>query len=182
MLENMGAAAWGLFPEGTTIEMIASKQTDSYQVYDKRIFRANSEISKAILGQTMTMDDGSSLSQAKVHETVADEIAEMDRDFIRDWVNDILFPFCMKHGWPLNGFEFDWDDAREYTVEEMQGIEEMLLDHYDIDPQYFIDKYGVKIIGKREFKPVDNQYQVQEKKLDKNKKKSLSYHPPTFYD
>jgi hypothetical protein len=150
MLDNMGAAAWGLFPEGTSIEVIGSKQGDAFEVYDRRIVRANSEISKAILGQTMTMDDGSSLSQAKVHESVAEEIAKMDREFIKDIVNDSLFPFLIKHGWPLQGYYFDWDEAYNYSPKEMKEIEDMLLRYYDIDQNYFIDKYGIKIIGKKQ--------------------------------
>ncbi|HLO92428.1 MAG TPA: DUF935 family protein [Lentimicrobium sp.] len=179
MLEKMGAAAWGLFPEGTSIEVIGSQQRDAFKVYDQRIIRANSEISKAILGQTMTMDNGSSRAQALVHEDVADDIAEDDRDFIRDVVNDDLFPFLIKHGWPLKGFKFDWDDAHEYSPEEMKDIEEMLLKYYDVEPEYFIDKYGVKIMGKKEIKPTD-----QQDPLNKNnqKKKLSSQQTEDFYD
>lgn len=182
MLEQMGSAAWGLFPEGTSIEIVGSKQGDAFEVYDRRIVRANSEMSKAILGQTMTMDDGSSLSQAKVHEDVADDVAETDRDFIRDIVNDLLFPFLVKHGWPLKGFRFDWDDAHEYSPSEMKDIEEMLLDYYDIDPDYFVDKYGVKIIGKKEA-PVLNVPDPQGTDPKNNQKKKLSLPDPEgFYE
>lgn len=149
MLDQMGSAAWGLFPEGTSIELIGSKQTDAYEVYDKRVERANSEISKAILGQTMTMDDGSSLSQAQVHENVADDINDADRTFIHDVINDDLIPLLIKHGWPLEGLRFEWDDSYNYNEEEMRQIEQMLLNHYDVDPNYFMEKYGVKIIGSK---------------------------------
>lgn len=150
MLDQMGSAAWGLFPEGTSIEMIGSKQTDSFEVYDKRIMRANSEMSKAILGQTMTMDDGSSLSQAKVHENVADDVNDADRTFIHDVVNDELIPLLIKHGWPLKGLRFEWDDSYYYSAEEMKEIENMLLTHYEVDPNYFMEKYGVKITGTKQ--------------------------------
>lgn len=150
MLDQMGSAAWGLFPEGTTLELVGSKQADAYEVYDKRIARANSEMSKAILGQTMTMDDGSSLSQAKVHENVADDVNDADRTFIHDVVNDDLLPLLVKHGWPLKGLKFEWDDSYNYTAEEMRNIESMLLTHYEVDPAYFIEKYGVKITGAKE--------------------------------
>lgn len=182
MLEQMGSAAWGLFPEGTSIEMIGSKQGDAYEVYDKRIIRANSEMSKAILGQTMTMDNGSSRAQALVHEDVADDIAEDDRDFMRDVINDDLFPFLIKHGWPLKGFRFDWDDAREYSTSEMKEIEDMILKNYDVDPEYFIDKYGVKIIGKKEVKAPIVDPEVDPKKQNTQKKKLSSPDPEDFYE
>ncbi len=180
MLDKMGSAPWGLFPEGTTIELIANSVRDSYMVYDQRVIRANSEISKAILGQTMTMDDGSSLSQAKVHENVADDVAEMDRDFIKDWVNDVLFPFCIKHGWPLNGYLFDWDDAYEYTPEEMKNIEEMLLAHFDIDPMYFTEKYNIKIIGKKEQQAFNQKEEGPGAGKTTPQKKKLNYNLPEW--
>lgn len=181
MLETMGASAWALFPEGTTIEIISSKQGDAFEVYDRRIIRANSEMSKGILGQTMTMDDGSSRSQALVHEDVADEIAKADRDYIRDIVNDRLIPFLIKHGWPLKGYRFDWDDSRTYTPEEMKNIETMILEYYDVDAQYFIDKYGVKITGVRQSIQV-KQEGAQGLEQGSQQKKKLSSSPPEeFY-
>lgn len=66
-LQNMGAAFWSLFPEGTDIEIKESSRGDAYNVYDKRVDRCNSELSKAVLMQTMTIDSGSSLSQSEVH-------------------------------------------------------------------------------------------------------------------
>ena len=60
MLANMGAAAWGLFPDGTDIDIKESSRGDAFNVYDKRIDRANSEMSKGVLNQTMTIDSGSS--------------------------------------------------------------------------------------------------------------------------
>lgn len=150
MLENMGFASWGIFPEGTEVKLMEQKQSDAFRVYDYRIIRANSEMSKGILGQTMTMDDGSSLSQAQVHEDVADDIAEDDTDFILDVLNDDLLPFLISHGFPFTNRKIGFDETIDYTVTEMKDIEEMLLGEYDVDPQYFIDKYGVAITGKKE--------------------------------
>lgn len=147
MLDSMGSAAWGLFPEGTTLNLVGNSQSDAYEVYDKRIIRANSEMSKAILGQTMTMDDGSSLSQAQVHADVAEQIKDADKITLHDVINDDLLPLLIKHGWPVDGLTFEWDDTYSYSPEEMKAIEEMILNNYDVEASYFEDKYGVKISG-----------------------------------
>jgi hypothetical protein len=47
----------------------------------------------------------------------------------------------------VQGHTFEWDDSAEYTPEQMQDIEQMLLNNYEIDPQYFIDKYNITITG-----------------------------------
>ncbi|NJM13982.1 MAG: DUF935 family protein [Bacteroidales bacterium] len=149
MLENMGAAAWGLFSDGTEIEIKETSRGDAFEVYDKRIERANLEMSKAILGQTMTMDNGSSKSQSIVHERVAEDITNSDARDVMDIINTRLIPFLVTHGWKLDGSEFLWDDTYEFSPQELINVESMLLNNYDIDPQYFAEKYNITILGKK---------------------------------
>lgn len=153
MLQDMGSMAWGLFSEGTEIEMVESQHKDAYNVYDKRIDRANSEISKGILGQTMTIDSGSSLSQSEVHLQVFNNLVDADADFIRDLVNDRLLPRMLAHGYPIQGLRFAWDEGMDYTPEQQVAYETMLADRYEIDPTYFADKYNIPILGKKEVAP-----------------------------
>ena len=150
MLEKMGAAFFGVFPEGTEIEIKETTRGDAYNVYDKRIDRANSEISKGTLNQTMTIDSGSSLSQSEVHLEVFEDVVEQDRKFLRNTINNKLIPFMIRHGFPLEGLTFEWDDTVEYTPEQIRQVEQMLIQGgYEIDPDYFKEKYDIDIIGKR---------------------------------
>lgn len=148
MLDKMGASSWGVFPEGTSIEIVETTKGDAFNVYDKRIERANSEMSKAILGVTMTMDNGSSKSQAQVHENVTDDIAAADADFLADLVNDKLKPVMNRHGFKLENYRFEFDESYEYTPTEMLEVEKMLLEYYDVDPVYFIEKHNIPITPK----------------------------------
>lgn len=150
MLEELGAAGWALFPEGTTIEIKESTRGDAYNVYDKRILLANSEISKGVLGQTMTIDNGSSHSQSETHLEVFENICAADAKLIKYVINDSLIPKMIKHGFPLQGRVFDWDDAATYSPAEQRELERMLLQYFDIDPQYFIDKYKIPILGQKQ--------------------------------
>ncbi|MDR2131007.1 MAG: DUF935 domain-containing protein [Odoribacteraceae bacterium] len=149
MLAGMGAAAWGLFPEGTDIEIKETTRGDAFNVYDRRVERCNSEISKGILGQTMTIDNGSSLSQSETHLDILDNICRADATMIRYIVNDRLIPLMITHGFPLRGVTFDWDEAAGYTPAEQREIERLLLQQYDIDPAYFTNKYKIPITGKK---------------------------------
>lgn len=56
------------------IEAVRSASGNYDDVYD----RMDAAIAKVILSQTMTTDDGASLSQAKVHEGVADAVVNSD--------------------------------------------------------------------------------------------------------
>lgn len=149
MLSSMGAAAWGLFPDGTDIDIKETTRGDAFNVYDKRIDRANSELSKGILNQTMTIDNGSSLSQSEVHLEVFENVVEKDADLVKDIVNDQLLPRMVRHGFPVKGLHFEWDDSIDYTPEQQLEYEKMILDRFEVDPKYLIDKYGVPIIGEK---------------------------------
>ncbi len=54
-------------------------------------------ISKIIIGQTMTTDDGASLSQAQVHKVVADRIIKADAELICEGLNDTIVKWLC--GW-----------------------------------------------------------------------------------
>lgn len=152
MLAKMGAAFYGVFPNDTEIEIKESSRGDAYNVYDKRIDRANSELSKGVLNQTMTIDSGSSLSQSQVHLEVFENVIADDQKLVRNVVNNKLIPFMAKHGFPVVGYTFDWDDTVIYTPEHIREVERMLITGgYEIDPKYFADKYGIEITGKKDF-------------------------------
>ena len=154
MLAGMGTAFYGVFPEGTDIEIKETSRGDAYNVYDRRIDRANSEISKCILNQTMTIDSGSSLSQSEVHLEVLENVVAADEKFLKNMVNNKLLPFMLRHGFPVEGLYFDWNPTPAYTPEQMKDVEQMLINGgYEIDPEYFTNKYSIPITGRSSQNP-----------------------------
>lgn len=153
MMANMGTEFWGLFQEGTEIEVVESTKGDAFNVYDKRVDRANSELSKLIIGQTMTIEDGSSLSQSETHLQVFENLVESDRGMLRDIINNQLIPRMIKHGFPLQGLRFDWDDSVDYTPEQQHAYEELVLNNYEVDPSYFEEKYSMPVGERRNVTP-----------------------------
>lgn len=143
MMENMGAKAWGVFDDTTDIELVESSRGDAFNVYDMRVERANSELSKLVLNQTMTLDDGSSLSQSQTHLKVFSNLIESYCDTFRDIVNGQLLPRMAMHGFPVKGLSFEWDDPVDYTPEQQVAFETMVLNNYDVPGSYFEDKYGI---------------------------------------
>ena len=74
-------------------------------------------------------------------------------DTLKDVVNDKLIPLMILNGFPLDGFSFEWNDAYEFTPDEMFKVEELVAKNYEVDPQYFVDKYGIPILGKKKEQP-----------------------------
>lgn len=149
VMDNMGAAFWGVFPEDTKISFQESSRGDAYNVFDKRLDRCDKEISKIILSQTMTIDNGSSLSQSEVHLKIFDHICASDAKRIGYIINDRLLPLMVSSGFPVKGLTFAWDYSDEMTEAEMREQERVILQYYDVDPEYFTRKYNVPIIGRR---------------------------------
>jgi phage gp29-like protein len=75
-----------VIPEGMALELLeAARQGAS--THDKVVAQMNSAIAKVILSQTMTTDDGASLSQAKVHEGVKLDVIRGDADLVNESFN-----------------------------------------------------------------------------------------------
>lgn len=147
MLEDMGRAPWGVFGTDTDIQIVETAKQDSFNVYDKRMDRIDREISKLVFGQTMLMDNGSSLSQAQVHQQLAEMISDSDRRFLATHMNEALIPFLITHGYPFNGLQFKWDDANELSFEEQLKVDQWLVQNFEVDLEYFKEKYNGKIVG-----------------------------------
>lgn len=156
MMADMGTDFWGIFPDGTDIEVVESSKGDAFNVYDKRIDRANSELSKLIIGQTMTIEDGSSLSQSQTHLEVFENIVEADAKMLADIVNNQLIPRMIRHGFPLQGRHFEWDESIDYTPDQQLAFETAIADRYEVDPKYFAEKYNMPVGERRNnFAPAD---------------------------
>ena len=145
MLDSAGSNLAMVVSAETDLQVIESGKGDAFNVYDKRIDRANSELSKLSIGQTMTIEDGSSLSQSETHLKVFENIVEADRDMLRDIVNNQLLPRMARYGFPVKGLRFEWDDAVDYTPEQQIAFETIIADRYDVDPSYFAEKYGMPV-------------------------------------
>lgn len=151
-LEKMGAAQYIVTSDGTEIEIKESSRGDAYNVYDRRVDRCNSELSKVVLNQTMTIDDGSSKAQGVVHLEIFDRTTESDAVMCAHIVNGRLLPLMALHGFPVKGLRFQFNNAASYTPAEQREIERLLLEYYEIPAEYFTDKYGVTIEKPREAK------------------------------
>lgn len=146
-LETMGTAAYAILDKQTDIEIKESNRSDAYHIYLEKVNAANREISKRILGQTMTMDDGASLSQAKVHSDMLKEVHASDLTELSDWVNDTLFPVLRIHGFDIpEGYTFAAQDHEVISPRDKIAIDQALLNAgYNLDPGYIENFYGTPL-------------------------------------
>lgn len=108
---SIGSDFGAVIPESAILEIIESKTTQSTSdTYEKLANFVNKEISKLILGQTMTSEEGASYSQAQVHNAVREDIAKADIRQIMETVNaQLIVPYC----------KFNFGELEEYPRFEL---------------------------------------------------------------
>lgn len=98
---NIGTDAAGVIPESMRVEFVeAGKAAGGQELFQRLAEWLDKQVSKAVLGQTMTTDDGASLSQAQVHNDVRLDILRADVRQLANTLNrDLVIPFIqLNHG------------------------------------------------------------------------------------
>ncbi|MCC5911331.1 MAG: DUF935 domain-containing protein [Clostridiaceae bacterium] len=156
----IGSDAAGIIPENASIEFKESSKTSSINVFESLANFCNKEMSKAILGQTLTTEMGTSGSYAasQTHDGVRQDLVEADckalaqtvlRDLIRPLV---LFNFGETKRLPYIKFHCEPPEDLEKTAKTYQVlIGEIGL---PVATEYLYDKFGIP-------KPEDGQEVVQ---------------------
>ncbi|MCC3159506.1 DUF935 domain-containing protein [Hymenobacter sp. 15J16-1T3B] len=152
MLRNMGRAAYAILPPGASNFQYHQPQTFQQGVFAGMIDYPNREMSKAVLGQTMTTEDGSSRSQGEVHERVAEKYTQADKTYLRNLIMWKLWDKLLVHGYPVAGFEFKWDDTEQLKKKELWDIVQGVMQHsgYRVPAQYIKDNFGIEVEEKPE--------------------------------
>ena len=102
---NLGSDAAAVIPEGMMIEFVDGvKGTGGESLFERIADWFDSQLSKGILGQTMTADNGSSQSQATVHNEVRGDICDADAEQLAETLErDLVIPYIdLNHGTQAN--------------------------------------------------------------------------------
>ncbi len=92
---NIGSDAAAVIPQNMAIDIKeASGKAASAAIFESLAAYMDKQISKLVLGQTMTADDGSSQAQATVHDDVREDILVADGQDLADTINEYFIkPF-----------------------------------------------------------------------------------------
>ena len=150
MMEEMVSAHYAILQGDEKIEIADLKQADAFKVFNEFIERANSEMSKRVLGATGTVDEKAFVGGAKVHQEVANDRHESDKLFAKNIINKYLFPMLIELSpvyAALKDHFFDWDDFNEMEQETMIDKAVSLSQYYTLDIAYLSEKTGIPILG-----------------------------------
>ena len=147
-LTGMIADAVAIAPEGAEISIqTASDKKGGSDVHQAYIQMANSEISKAVLGQTLTTEIGErgSYAAASAHNLVREDIAAADRRRISAAFNRLaavytFYNFCVDAVPPLFQFVKD-EDLQTDRAERDTKLYQL---GWKPKKEYFIREYGMQ--------------------------------------
>jgi len=150
MMKEMGSNAWAVIDKNDEIELLNGQASGgNEEMFDTPIKRANSELSKLILGQTGTTDEKSFSGSANVHERVLEQVIESDTSFIEDVYSDKLVPLLNVHGLGFEDKKIIIRNDDKIEIEDKAEIDLKLMEHYDIDPEYIEKEYGTPVEEKQ---------------------------------
>lgn len=120
---ELGSDAAAVIPQEMVLELVESgSKSASTDLYHRLIDYLDRQVSKAVLGQTMTTDSGSSgsLAQAKVHEQVRRELLEADaRAMAATLTRDLIAPIVrlnLGEDAPLPSLKLLVEDPEDLTA------------------------------------------------------------------
>ncbi|MDQ8012029.1 MAG: DUF935 family protein [Flavobacterium nitrogenifigens] len=139
--------------------------------FDKLIERANSEMSKRVLGGSGLTDEKSFVGSSEIQFRLAKDRFESDKLLVKNIINEQLIPRLIKIS-PvysvLQGHYFEWDNTTTQTPKEVAEILAILATLFELDPEEVSQKTGFKILGQK-----TNALPTSEQ-TEEDKKKSLN--------
>jgi phage gp29-like protein len=116
---NIGTDAAAVIPKHMDIEFVQNTSGGgSHPIFENLARYVDEQISKAVLGQTMTTDNGSSQAQANVHNDVRHDVAKSDARGVTGTLNrDLVVPAVLFNFGAVEGFP-----KIQITVEEPEDI------------------------------------------------------------
>jgi len=129
----------------------------SYEAFKKD---TNQDMSKAFLGSTMVLEDGSSRSQAEVHDNNTESFIRAKAVWIENIINEELIPKMQGLGLDISvDYTFKWVYAQKMTSKDWTEIIAQLSPHYDFEEKEITEKIGMRVDKKEQTEVNINQNQ-----------------------
>lgn len=143
-LVQLGTDAAGILPEGTSIEFNESQKTTSINLYETLARYCDEQISKAVLGQTLTSDSGSSgsFAQSKTHNEVRHDLTSADCKALASTLKRDLIKPLVRYNFGNVGIPTIRFDCKE--AEDLKAESEIL--------DNLVNKIGLKISSSYAYK------------------------------
>lgn len=164
--DSIGSLATFIHGKDTELQLReAGNKTGSADVYERLVERCNSEISKLVLGNTLTTESSEKGTQAlgTVHKKVEESVARADREYVLNVLNYDMTDIFSHMGINTAGGKFCFPEKKDVDPNTEMSVLTQLHTTFSlpIDDDYLYEKFGVE-----KPKDYDKQklHQLEEKK------------------
>ena len=146
--ENQGGAGVYIHSAESQLNLKESgNKSGTADLYERLCERCNSEISKLILGNTLTTEASNTGTQAlgTVHKKVEDRVAESDRQYVLDVLNYDMTDIFVALGINTGNGEFFFPDTTEVDLTAKAGMLVQLKETFKlpISDDYLYEEFGI---------------------------------------
>lgn len=148
--DEQGGASVFICPEGTNLEFPeAGNKTGTSELYSSFVDRCNAEMSKAVLGNTLTTEASETGTQAlgTVHQKVEDGLIEQDGLFILNLLNYEMTDIFASLGVNTTGGEFVYVEAEDTAAVKAKAelLEKAVtVFHLPLDDDYLYEQLKIE--------------------------------------
>jgi SPP1 gp7 family putative phage head morphogenesis protein len=164
-LENRGSNGGIAVPIGSEFELKDSAKAGNYQAFEMHAAFHNKEISKLFLGQTMTTEAGSSLSQSQTHLDTEREVIAHYKMGVEFDLNDKFKHILSLHGYDLGEGVLAYDHNEKLNLAQLSDVLAKLQPFIDIPPSFIYERFSIPEPTAAEANAINAQ---KEKQVQKN--------------
>ena len=148
MMRDMGSAAWFII-DGTEEFDFAKGADTNGDVYANLIQLCTNELSLLICGAILGQDTrNGNRSKEEVSLSLFDNLVASDKRMVETAWNEQIFNALYLIGVLPDGLTLEFQ--QEEDIEKLWKMTYEALTHYDVDPEWVKNKFGIAVIGKKE--------------------------------
>lgn len=146
---NTGSLAQFFHAKDTEFKLTeAGNKTGSADVYERLCERCNNEISKLVLGNTLTTESSENGTQAlgTVHKKVEDKVAQADKNYVLNVLNYDMSDIFARMGINTAGGVFCFPEKKEIDSTTKLNIITTLKSNFNlpVSDDYLYEEFGVE--------------------------------------
>lgn len=146
-MANMGAHPYAVISKDEELLLDSANTGSGYKSFEDYNKYLDAQISKCVLGQTMTTDDGSSQSQANVHADTMSVRTMADTWFLEATVNDKLIPKMRALGVPVpQGARFKVVDKEKLSSgDKFQRVIDLKNAGFSVPNDWITEEFNIPL-------------------------------------
>lgn len=146
-MKSMTAASYAIIQTEDEVMFhngVAASNTSTFKEFCERMDKG---MSKALVGSTMVLEDGSSRSQGEVHERNTSAFVIAYQRIIEEWINEQVIPKMRELGFAVpEGYKFKWDNTETLGKSQIvELISKLNASGYNVPVEWVIDQTGIPV-------------------------------------